>query len=743
MPSSTSAMRDEDAILTAPDRQRAQRAARRANWFGATIGFIVGGQLMQLYANDVLHWDAKRIAVLLALSPLVILLRYPLLGVIQRLGRVRMLEITALVRLAVVLVLVALPAAWTPAPLFIGLILVFQAALQLGPGVVWQPLLRDITTTHERGAFFAMMRFQFTLITVLATAGAAALVGGSMSEWVYKAFLAAAALMLLHHLRWVRRLPDPAVPVLEQGSWRRLREVLSTSQLLRRPLVVCLLMQAAALPILVIYLRQVLAVPASLVSLLILAQTIGTALGFLIWGKLCDAIGFQPMLLGLRILGVAVAPVLLLVPPMGGLGTGDPAFWIGGGALLTWGFLTGAVESGAGIATTALQHHLVDRRDAMEALAVLALAGALLGAALGGISGWWVQDLALPAGSWTVAGFIHLDWGKVWLCGLGPALLLIAGWLSRSLPNARSGTDVGDFFAGLTQHPVRSLVERQNLYSEDESERLELARLLGRWPNPLNLDPLLVLADDPSFDVRVEAIRALARSDSRRVAEALHERLNDPQDRAIWEHVAWALGELRHAPARARLEELVQSCDLPTVRAMAARALGKIGDPASVAVLVAALDREAVDQVHAAAGRALLRLGATSHAEALFQALGRQQIRHERYELMSVLCEWLGLSYRWLLRADSRQTPYAMLDRHLSWRPAEWLAERAAIVAAFQARDLATIQRHTAAALANGSAGPVAEAMGRVLRTITAWGPIANLATYWLLHRGDGPTARD
>ena len=64
-----------------------------------------------------------------------------------------------------------------------------------------------------------------------------------------------------------------------------------------------------------VYLRTMLNVPAQLVSFFLLSTTLGAAIGFLIWGRIADTLGFRPMLSGLLVLSVAIAPAYLLLSP--------------------------------------------------------------------------------------------------------------------------------------------------------------------------------------------------------------------------------------------------------------------------------------------------------------------------------------------------------------------------------------------------------------------------------------------
>lgn len=119
----------------------------------------------------------------------------------------------------------------------------------------------------------------------------------------------------------------------------------------------------------------------------------------------------------------------------------------------------------------------------------------------------------------------------------------------------------------------------------EEKTRLSTTEMMGRAKSPLHIEELIESLHDPSFNVRHEAIVALAHmSPDERATAALVEVLQGRQpDLAV--AAAWALGRLgdRRAlePLRAALDG-----DFPMVRAAAARALGTLQDQEAAPLLL-------------------------------------------------------------------------------------------------------------------------------------------------------------
>ncbi len=729
--------------LTPAERQRAQRYVILGNSFANTATFICAGAMMQVFANDVLGYSPKRIATILAVAPMVGILRIPLLGPVRRFGLKRTLLASLMVRLGVILVLLFLPASALTFPLYLGLLMTFVGGQQLGAITVWQPMLRDLTTTADRGSFFATMRFWFSSMTALVSLLVAVIVGQEITEMQYKLLLVIAALGALNQIFWLRLIPTRSQESGDgEGEGASFWVVLRSSRLLRLPLLIILLLALINMPIFVIYLRRMLLVPSNMVSLYVLCVTVGGALSYLLWGRVADTVGFRPMLIGLLALCVFVQPVLLLpMRPLTPMAAELSAFtetdWLTLVLLGVFGLFNGALVAGMGIANTSIQHFHVRHRDSLPAMNIVSLCSFVVIALVALLGGKLLEDLAMPRGTMPFAGGVfHFDWMKGYLCIAVPIIALVTILLARRLPNARPYFGVGDFFTSILYGPVRTIAAQRHLYHEDEGRREELARWLGWQKNPMVIDPLLELLGDPEYDVKVEAIRSLARTGSPVAGEALLRLFEDPRSEHLSDHLAWALGELKFAPAYEALIDRFTHSSSARVRAMSARALGKVGNAAAsgpLAELLACSDEENL-QVIASCCRALLRLEAYSAAPVVFASLERLTSREEYYELLNVLCGWLLIPNGWLLRSTTKISISEMLNEEINRRSALWQRSHAPVIEAFRERDQEGI-RQTLQHYLETHHDAVGATLAEVMAKEPRWGPETVLATAWLLFR--------
>ena len=194
--------------------------------------------------------------------------------------------------------MLVIPTAWMSFGLLLALLLVFTVAQQFGAGTVWGSLMRDITTDSDRGQFFARMRFSFTTVNAITLFVFSLVITSEMTALDYKALLGLSVLGQTEHaLLGIPRFPTRPIGVPSSGrrslgGYKRFIITLRTSPLLRLPLLISIFMQLSALPLMAVYLRTMLHVPAQLVSFYLLSSTIGSAISFLIWGKIADTLGF-------------------------------------------------------------------------------------------------------------------------------------------------------------------------------------------------------------------------------------------------------------------------------------------------------------------------------------------------------------------------------------------------------------------------------------------------------------------
>lgn len=154
-------------------------------------------------------------------------------------------------------------------------------------------------------------------------------------------------------------------------------------------------------------------------------------------------------------------------------------------------------------------------------------------------------------------------------------------------------------------------------WAEEEQERIETTRNLGRLDSPFNTDELIEAINDPSFDVRYEAIVAMAsRKANRRIVSTLIDVLGGV-DIELSATASWALGQIGDSDA---IPALRKQLDAPyrILRARSARALAGLGDK-DVAAKLLVLMRGETD--HALKTAYASALGTLKHMPAIEDVL--------------------------------------------------------------------------------------------------------------------------
>ena len=733
--------------LSNAERAHAKRDILVSNLFAPVSFNIVAGQYMMLFASDVLKFDPMSIATIFALIPIVSILRIALVHQVRRFGRIRAYIVARIVQCSVVLFLLVLPFNYLSLTLLTALLMVFLAARELGVNMVWSSLIREITTTNDRGRYLGRLQFAFAVTTLIVSGGVILLVGDSITGGQYRILLALALIGLANACFWAIRIPDPGATKTGKLPREIIRRrsffyILRHSPLLRLPVLVSFFAMAASLPLAIVYFRQVLQVPADLVTLYVFTITLGQVLFFYIWGQMADTMGFRPMLIGLLSLTAATAPLIFFVPSFAPAGittaSANAQTLIGTGALLLLGLSNGILTSGILIVTTSIQHYHVRPEDSLEAMNLFAILRVTFQAIVFFLAGAFLTHIVIPIGVHPVwNGIVQLDAYKIYAAVIGPLLLLLSIPVAKRLPNLRPWFRVGDFFSALIHSPGRTVYASRRVYHEVKEKRVELARWFGVNANPMVINPLIELLRDPSYDVKVEAIRSLARTNSSLAGEELAAILADDEHRSLWDQTAWALGELKHLPALDLLVDRLSPEMPPGIRAMSARALGKLGDPRAVVPLAGLLEEELHNlSIVSAASLALLQLNSREHVPLAFRALLRLRNREDRYELMNAFCEWLEIPSRWLLHSTSHHSSWESLNSHLELHSTSWRRTRQPIIRIFLERDHGSLLNLLENQLGTSPEGQfaAARALLHVARQSERWSPLSVLAIAWLLY---------
>jgi len=739
--------------LTPALRSAGQRSAVIANLSGTSTVFVMTGAMMMLFASDVLGFSASRISQVLAVAPLLALVRFLFLPWVRRLGYVRTVLVGDAIRLAVAVTLLVLPTRLISFSVYLLLLFTFTSASQLAIGAAWQPLMRDITTRADRGRFFSRMRFGYTLVAMIVTGMAPLLVGDQVTELQYKLLLLIPIVGIINRILRVRQIPELQHVEEPRSSRRPIQRMLTTirtAPLLRRPLLIYILVQLSLFPLLPVYLRQVLNVPASLVSIFPFAVTLGTALSLLLFGRIADSLGAKPLLIGVLVIASVASPLYLLIPPMGGsmsavLSSG-PTGAIAIVVLALVGLLTGVVNAGWGLGLTSMQHSYVSAENSLDAMNAYASIAVLAASAYKLALGAFIDAVPHEALVSVGGGLVTLDAVKVYLLAGALLFRVAAVVLLRKEPNRRPNFGVADFFSALSVGSIRTMLVERRVGHENERARLDAVRRLGSETTPLSIDPLLESLEDPDYDVRVEAIRTLGYSRSAVAGARLLEILDGDEMGVFADHVAWALGETRYARAtKALVERLNDDRYGPRLRSAAARALAKIGDRDAAGPIATALRTETREYVRSAYAVALIQLGGPAEFRTVLEVSDQINPRTAEQEIMFHLCRRLDLPATWLLRLPPRTGSRVALLEYTNRQSSGWREARARIIDAIQKRDVKQIAELAASRMATSAADRSDHAepadvmtVAEAASTVGSWGASTKIAALWLLENLPG-----
>ncbi len=424
----------------------------------------------------------------------------------------------------------------------------------------------------------------------------------------------------------VKRSPE------EPRQRRALRDTLRDSNMVRY-LAGVGLYTLATVPLasfLPLYMQEQVGLTSAQVVLLQTGVMAGSLLSSYFWGWAADRYGGRPVTLyGLAFR--ALLPIMWAFIPRGvpaGLPVALAIAAVQGFADVSW-------QVGA---TRLLYVSVVPTAKRDDYLAIY---WAWLGLA-GGLSqllGGRILDFSAQLGGGLAAGRLG---SFAPLFALGLILPLVAIGVMRKIREDRTvgmGQFAGIFLRG---NPFLALeaVVRFHL-ARDEDAAVKVTERLGSARSPLSVEELLEALDDPRFNVRFEAIIAVARTrPEERLINALAEVLHGPEP-ALSTVAAWALGRMGAPQAVEPLRQALGS-KYRSVQAHSIRSLGVLGDREVVPLLLERLATETDVGMQLAYASALGRLQVTEATDRLLELLRTSPSRSSRQEMALDLARLAG-----------------------------------------------------------------------------------------------------
>lgn len=257
----------------------------------------------------------------------------------------------------------------------------------------------------------------------------------------------------------------------------------------------------------------------------------------------------------------------------------------------------------------------------------------------------WLLDVLQPFRyDWR---FLHLDnytalFAIMLLCCLGAIIVF------RRAPADSPvwpGKFMSFFFEGNPLLAFSSIFRYH--FADDEFRRMEMTRRMGDAKSHLTVEELLQAVNDPSFNVRYEAIVSIARMPHDiELLNALTEIIRSKEP-GLSEAAAWALGRMRDGRALPVLREMLK-CEYALLRSQCARALANLNDQESMPEIAAAFKNERNDNIRAGYAAALGKLRRKDMLPELLALLRRLGDEHLRGEAALAIARITGAEHHFV-----------------------------------------------------------------------------------------------
>ncbi|MFC1453714.1 MFS transporter [Verrucomicrobiota bacterium] len=598
-------------------------------WTNMFVVLTLLGPIFPLFC-DALHMSKTRIGFVLSLIPLSYLLSIFISRWVMRYGSKKTTIHFYFIRYGFVLLLPL--AGWIAASfgdhaafLWVTMIVVFFAVSRAIAETGWWPWFLELIPSRVRGkveAVNSMLAYAASTIALFA----AVLI---MKKWPgltgFNIAIFVGVFFGMLGLVMALRMPGGESQVVEKRNWTLLAD---TIEVLRNPRYGCwikgsifFLIGTSAFFFLPLYMSERIGFTADKVMLFSGCCQVGLLASAFFWGWSADRFGSKPVFVN-ALAGIVLIPLLLFLLPRL-----DHRSVVA--TCIVYAFL-GIVLQGclAGFNRYFYVTVLPTTRNPVFSTALNTSIQNVLAAVCLLFYGWLLDVLRGVKFDWY---FFHFDNFAVLI------VLMLAGFLaafyifrrSHDDSSVRSGAFVSLFLQGNPFLAFSSIV-RYHL-SDDESRRMELTRKMGDAKSHLTVEELLHSADDPSFNVRYEAIVSMARMPPNdKLIRALSSAVKS-REPGLSEAAVWALGRIGDQRAVPILREMLK-CEYALLRSQCARALAKLNDHTSVPAIIEAFKNEKNDNIcagYVAALGSFKKIDSLPQILALLRRLSDEHLRGE------------------------------------------------------------------------------------------------------------------
>ncbi|MGX9419236.1 hypothetical protein ACWU4D_18025 [Vibrio sp. WJH972] len=297
-------------------------------------------------------------------------------------------------------------------------------------------LINEITSKSDRGLFLGRFRtvkmipaFGFTLFGIL-------YIGDEMTREEHRIMLIAALLLSVFSLNFMRKIPatPPPKAVSDSVGRGRFLKIVTTSPLLKLPLLLEGIKKVLNWPIFGLFLIGYLNLPANIFFLYLLSQMSGPFLSVFFWGKRADITGFKSIYLTVFLATIALTPLIFLIPDFDAIPYMGPQWIVGVSALIIFGFLQNTLKSGHGIASSMYHTQFLNKADSFHAVNILTMFGAFMQSAITALGGYFLiittnNNVNIISNE----GFIWIDSFRIFSIGIIIIACLLGIFLSRRI----------------------------------------------------------------------------------------------------------------------------------------------------------------------------------------------------------------------------------------------------------------------------------------------------------------------
>lgn len=612
-------------------------AGEAANSVFATLTWF--GPVLPLFLNA-LGLSKTRIGLVLAIPYLCAALALLVSRLVLQWGEKRTFLWGYSLRAMATLGLCAAPAVyiWAGAPAAFGWVLAIVLVFSICRTIAetgWLSWSYEIIPSHLRGKTVALSASISGMVTLLATLLAAVLLKHITGLYSYSLLVllslpfAVASIFFYGLIPGGRPMPVAAEP---RGFTRDCRQTLKDRNFLMFESGNFLFYLATyALAFLPLFLQGPVGLRADQILVLTACCSVGLLASSYLWGWSADRFGSKPVLLT-GLLLTSFVPLWMFCLPR-------QSPWSMSMAIALYVYF-GIASSGAGLGIN--RYFFVgalpnDNRNPAYYPVHYSLLN--LSAGLGPLLAGVLLDASSGIGlglSWRSADQFAV------LFAVSLTMFLAAFFVLRRL--RRDGAvPLGEFMAMFVQgNPLLALESMiRYRWAANEAERLVTTRRLGDARNPMSIAELREALSDPSFNVRYEAVLAMARLKAHpELIQALVAVL-DSKEPDLSVAAGWALGRLGDKRAIPALRRALAS-EYALLRGRSARSLAALGDSEAVPILLNLLKSEKHNNIRVAYASALGSFRTTAALADLLELLEQLSTENLRGEVALAIARIVG-----------------------------------------------------------------------------------------------------